>query len=131
MPVADAWPEADAARETIEGMVFDPTGTYTVSNTFSTNQFAEVGLAYGDTPARTPTDAAPPGTPDNAAVAADNAARKVTLDDGSSVNFLSAANTGLTPPYISLTAPSASVSTRTSRGTSSSTSATASGSSSR
>jgi 5'-nucleotidase len=41
-----------------------------------------------------------PGTPESAAVIADNAARAVTLDDGASVNFLSAANQGIPLPYL-------------------------------
>jgi len=38
-------------------------------------------------------------------VAASNAARAVVLDDGASTNFLSAANAGQTPPYVSLANP--------------------------
>ena len=104
-PATLAWPAADAQRESLEAMLFAPQGSFTVSNTFSTNQYGEVGLAAGTTPLRQPTDVARPGTPAAAAVAADNAARGVVLDDGASTNFLSAANTGLTPPWVSLTAP--------------------------
>lgn len=104
-PATVAWPRTDAARETLESMLIAPQGTFTVSNTYTTNQYGEVGLAAGDTPLRQPTDVARPGSPEAADVAADNAARAVTLDDGATTNFLSPANSGLTPPYVSLTEP--------------------------
>ncbi len=86
-------------------MLVQPQGAFTVSNTYATNQYGEVGLAAGTTPLRQPTDAARPGSTDAAAVAADNAARAVTLDDGTSINYLSAANSALIPAYVSLTEP--------------------------
>src|SRR5690606_17194717 len=98
-----AWPATDAEREALESMLVEPAGPFTVSNTFSTNQYGEVGLAAGDRPLVQPTDVARPLSPEAAAVEADNAARAVVLDDGASTNFLSAANSGLTPPYVSLT----------------------------
>lgn len=64
-----------------------------------------MGIAAGTTPLRQPTDIARPGTPEAAAVAADNAARGVVLDDGATTNFLSSSNSALTPPWVSLTAP--------------------------
>ncbi|MCS5734763.1 ExeM/NucH family extracellular endonuclease [Herbiconiux daphne] len=80
---------ADAAqRESLEGMLVAPQGDFTVSDTYSTNQYAEIGLASGTTPLITPTEIARPGTPEYTAAVADNAARAVTLDDGSSTNFL-------------------------------------------
>ena len=100
-----AWPGQDAQRETLEGMLLAPQGDFTVSNTYSTNQYGEVGLASGTTPLRQPTDVARPGSPEASAIAADNAARAVVLDDGASTNFLSGSNSGLTPPWVSLTAP--------------------------
>ncbi|GAA5032184.1 ExeM/NucH family extracellular endonuclease [Microbacterium fluvii] len=104
-PAAVGWPTTDLQRETLESMLVAPAGEFTVSNTFSTNQYGEVGLAAGSEPLRQPTDVARPGTDAAAFVAADNAARAVTLDDGASTNFLSAANSGLTPAYVSLTEP--------------------------
>ncbi|WP_246159747.1 ExeM/NucH family extracellular endonuclease [Microbacterium rhizomatis] len=104
-PATVAWPANDSQRESLESMLVSPQGAFTVSNTFSTNQYGEVGLASGTTPLRQPTDLAAPGTPEAAAVAADNAARAVVLDDGASTNFLSAANRGLTPAYIALNEP--------------------------
>ena len=76
-------------------MLVEPQGDFTVTDNFDLNSFGEIGLAAGTTPLRQPTDVAPPldSTPgaDNSAynaVVADNAARRVTLDDGSSMNFL-------------------------------------------
>lgn len=104
-PVSTGWPADDAGREVLESMLVAPQGPFTVSNTYPTNQYGEVGLAAGTTPLRQPTDVGAPGSAAAAAAAADDAARGVVLDDGSSVNFLSAANSGLTPPYVSLSAP--------------------------
>lgn len=103
--VIDAFPAAATAREALESMLVELTGEYTVSNTYPTSQYGEVGLAFGSTPLRQPTDVARPGTAEAAAVAADNAARGVILDDGASTNFLSSANSALTPPYVSLENP--------------------------
>ncbi len=56
---AGAWPASDAEKEALEGMLFDPTGErFTVTNTYSTNQYGEVGLALGDTPLIQPTEVA-------------------------------------------------------------------------
>ncbi|MGO1317099.1 MAG: ExeM/NucH family extracellular endonuclease, partial [Cellulomonadaceae bacterium] len=104
-PLATAWPTTDAEREVLESMLIEPVGDFTVSNTYSTNQYGEVGLAAGGTPLLQPTDVARPSTAEADAVVADNAARAVTVDDGATTNFLSAANRTQVPPYVSLTAP--------------------------
>lgn len=100
------WPTNQSDREKLESMLYAPSGPYTVTNTFNANNFGEIGLAFGTTPLIQPTEVARPGTAEAAAVVADNAARLVALDDGSSANFLSSANNkSLTPPYVSLTNP--------------------------
>lgn len=104
-PSTVSWPTTGAQRESLESMLVQLTDDFTVSNTYSTNQYGEVGLAVGSTPLRQPTDAARPGTPEAAAVATDNAARALTLDDGASTNFLNVANSALTPAYVSLVEP--------------------------
>jgi 5'-nucleotidase len=87
-PLALTLPLDAAARETMESMLVAPQGAYTVANNYSTNQYAEIGLAAGTTPLVTPTETARPGTAEYDAAVAANAARAVTLDDGSSTNFL-------------------------------------------
>ncbi|GAA1980271.1 ExeM/NucH family extracellular endonuclease [Microbacterium pumilum] len=104
-PVSRAWPTTDAERESLESMLYQPIGDLTISDTFSTNSFGVVGLAAGTTPLLQPTEVGRPGSAEALAAIADNAARKVVLDDGSSTSFLSAANTGLAPTYVSLTSP--------------------------
>ncbi|MEO7263038.1 MAG: ExeM/NucH family extracellular endonuclease [Jatrophihabitantaceae bacterium] len=104
------WPTTNAARESLEGMLYRPTGAFTVTNTFTTNQFGEVGLASGTKPLIQRTEVEEPGPAASSATQADNAARAVTLDDGSSTNFLATSggvlvNGALTPPYVSLSAP--------------------------
>ncbi|KAA1426499.1 ExeM/NucH family extracellular endonuclease [Nocardioides antri] len=85
-----AYPTTEANREAQEGMLLAPTDTFTVTNTFQTNGFAEIGLATGDVPLRQPTEFAAPGdTAALEAIVADNAARAVTLDDAATVNYLS------------------------------------------
>ncbi|MCM0639222.1 ExeM/NucH family extracellular endonuclease [Cellulomonas wangsupingiae] len=105
VPVSAPWPATAAARETLESMLFAPTGDLTVSDTYSTNQYGEVGLATGTTPLVQPTEVGRPGSAQAAAALADNAARGVVLDDGASTNYLGAGNGGLTPPYVSLENP--------------------------
>ncbi|MEH3089436.1 MAG: ExeM/NucH family extracellular endonuclease [Microbacterium arborescens] len=106
------WPSDVAAREALESMLVEVDEEFTVSNTYSTGQYGEVGLATGDTPLRQPTDAARPGSPEAAAIAADNLARGVILDDGGSLNYAARDrqtdalhNGDLIPAYLSLTEP--------------------------
>lgn len=87
-PAAIPLPTTEAGREAHEGELLAPTDPLTVTNTYTTNQYAEIGLATGTTPLLQPTDVARPGTPEYDAVVADNAARAITLDDATSVNFL-------------------------------------------
>lgn len=113
------WPRAAAQKESLEGMRYRPTGDFTVSNTFSTNNFGEVGLAQGAKPLIQRTEVERPGPAGSSATEADNTARAVVLDDGASTNFLLSGdaatcnprpagcllNGNLTPPYVSTTAP--------------------------
>jgi predicted extracellular nuclease len=119
-PITNPWPTTDPGRESIEGMLFQPTGDYTVTNTFATNQFGEVGLAVGTKPLIQNTEVARPRSAEADAVVADNAERFVTLDDGASTNFTSSSfsasvcgtrpvpcllNGSLTPAYVSNSHP--------------------------
>ncbi|WP_254065147.1 MULTISPECIES: ExeM/NucH family extracellular endonuclease [unclassified Frigoribacterium] len=94
-------PATDAQRETLESMLVLPQGEFTVADTYTTNQYGEVKLASGDRPLIQPTEVARPGSPGYAAVVADNAARAVTLDDGATTNFFTAANQSIPVPYLS------------------------------
>jgi 5'-nucleotidase len=107
IPATVAWPADETQRESLEQMLLAPQGAFTVSDTYATNNYGEVGLAAGTTPLRQPTDVADAGSAEAATVAADNAARGVILDDGASTNFLdtAGANAGLVPPYVSLQNP--------------------------
>ncbi|GAB3399493.1 hypothetical protein GCM10027515_05940 [Schumannella luteola] len=93
-PAKVGFPATDDQRESLESMLVLPQGDFTVSNTYSTNQYAEIGLASGTTPLITPTEIARPGTAEYTAAVADNAKRGVTLDDGASINFLASGNGG-------------------------------------
>ena len=94
-----AYPTTEATREAHEGELLAPTNTFTVTNTFATNTFAEIGLATGTTPLLQPTDVADPDSPAAETIAADNAARGVVLDDGSSNNYTTSAS-GTALPWL-------------------------------
>lgn len=89
-PLVTDLPTTTADREAHESELLDVSGQhFTVTNNYSTNQYAEIGLATGDTPLVSPTEEN--DAQDTAAIAAAtaaNAARAVTLDDGASINFL-------------------------------------------
>ncbi|MDO9379866.1 MAG: ExeM/NucH family extracellular endonuclease [Nocardioidaceae bacterium] len=99
-PATVAYPRTEAQRESLEGMLVAPQGDYTIADNYDTNYFGSLGLASGTTPLVAPTEVARPGSPEAAAQAADNAARAVTLDDGATTNFNSAANKGIPLPYL-------------------------------
>jgi predicted extracellular nuclease len=97
-----AYPTTEASREAHEGELLAPTDHFTVSNVFNTNGFAEIGLATGDEPLRQPTDEVPAtDTEGLAAIKADNAARGVILDDGSTTNYLTGAARNTPLPWLS------------------------------
>ena len=101
-----AYPTTEAGREAHEGELLAPTDDFTVTNNYTTNQYAEIGLATGDTPLVAPTEQV--DAQDTAGIAqatAGNAARAVTLDDGASTNFFSAANKDIPLPWLSPTNP--------------------------
>ncbi|GAA4193325.1 ExeM/NucH family extracellular endonuclease [Gryllotalpicola kribbensis] len=95
----------DAQKEAHEGELIAPQGAFTVSDNYDANYYGSFTLAAGTTPLRQPTDAGTAGSAQAQAVAADNAARTITLDDGSSTNYSggAAANTPL--PWLTPTNP--------------------------
>ncbi|WP_111718761.1 ExeM/NucH family extracellular endonuclease [Homoserinimonas sp. OAct 916] len=107
-PTVVGLPETDAQRETLEGMLVAPAGDFTVTDTYSTNQYAEVKLAAGATPLVQPTAVAAPSVAAYTAAMAANNARTVSLDDGASTNFLPNGNGGnknIPLPYVSNDTP--------------------------
>ncbi len=105
VPATIGLPGTAAQRESLEGMLIAPQGAFTITDVYSANQYGEIGLAAGDKPLVQATETARPGTPEYTAALAANAARAVTLDDGASTNFLSAANKSKPLPYLSVTDP--------------------------
>jgi predicted extracellular nuclease len=106
VPLVGDFPTTDAEREAHEGELLDVTGqSFTVTDNFDTNRFAEIGLATGDRPLIHPLDVGAPGSPEADAVAADNEARAVTLDDGSSANYTTGSAADLPVPWLSPTNP--------------------------
>jgi predicted extracellular nuclease len=94
----------DAQKEAHEGELMAPQGDFTVSDNFDANFFGSLTLAAGDTPLRQPTDAGAAGSAQAQAVAADNAARMVTLDDGASLSFSPTGANANTPlPWLTAT----------------------------
>jgi len=104
-PATVPLPATDASRESLEGMLVAPQGDFTVTNNYTTNQYAEIGLAAGTTPLVNPTVTARPKSAEYTAAIADNAARAVTLDDGASTNYLSSTNQGTPVPYLTVADP--------------------------
>jgi predicted extracellular nuclease len=86
-----AYPTTAAGREAHESELIEPTDRLTVTDNFDTNGFGEIGLATGDHQLWQPTDLYNPNLEPAkvAEVKADNFARGVVLNDGSSWNYLS------------------------------------------
>ncbi len=91
-----ALPLDNAGREALEGMLVAPVGPFTVTEVFNLGSFGELMLHAGDHPALTPTEVAEPGDPARAVVA-DNALRRILLDDGVTANLF---NNDIEPPYL-------------------------------
>ena len=87
VPATVGFPADAAQRESLESMLVLPQGDFTVTDTYGTARYGEVPLAAGTAPLLQPTEVARPGTPAAAAVVAENAARAVTLDDGSTLDY--------------------------------------------
>ncbi|GAB3260926.1 ExeM/NucH family extracellular endonuclease [Nocardioides dilutus] len=112
----DAFPALNAAREKVEGEAMQPAGDYTATDVYdfgpyiafdggssnSSSMFGEIGLAANsDKPLVTPTEIidAQATAAKNKRIAYNNAHR-IVLDDGSSLNYRQAANTGLPFPWL-------------------------------
>jgi 5'-nucleotidase len=104
-PATVGFPATDAQRESLEGMLVAPQGDYTVTDNYATNGYGEIALAHDTSALLQPTAVAAVGTPEYQAVIAKNAALLVTLDDGASTNYLSAANQSKPLPWLTLAKP--------------------------
>ncbi|MCL3819867.1 ExeM/NucH family extracellular endonuclease [Aeromicrobium wangtongii] len=90
-PAQVTFPLDATQKEALESMLVAPQGTFTITNNFATNQYGEIGLAPGSKPFDNPTNVVDPGALAQQLQARNDEAL-VTLDDGSSINFLSTAN---------------------------------------
>ncbi|PRY54676.1 hypothetical protein BCF74_1247 [Knoellia remsis] len=98
-------PVTDADKEQYEGMLVLPQGTYTITNNYALNQYGQLGLAVGDQPLYQATEKVAPGAA-AAAYEAENRKKYITLDDGSSWDYLRNATAQDSPlPYLSQAEP--------------------------
>ena len=104
-PAAVALPSDPAQRESLESMLLSPAGDYTVTDNYDTNYYGSIVLTAGSEPLVTPTSVTEPGSAEYTALVAANAAAAVTLDDGASTNFNSAANKSKPLPYLTVENP--------------------------
>ncbi|WP_241520171.1 ExeM/NucH family extracellular endonuclease [Bifidobacterium catulorum] len=107
-PAQVAFPKTDAQRETLESMLVEPQGDYTVSDVYNTNKYGEIGLAAANKPFLNPTVKGLKGDAKTGAAYQAEVdrleAESVTLDDGSSRNFLDTkypTNADTPLPYLS------------------------------
>ena len=78
-------PTPDEA-EALESMLLAPQGTWTITDNYQTNQYGTLALTPGESPLRSATDVVAPGQVAREYEAA-NAARAITLDDGTNTNL--------------------------------------------
>ena len=94
-------PATDAEKEVYEGMLVHPQGPYTITNNYALNQYGQLGLAVGTEPLYQATDVVEPGA-EAEVYEAENQRKYITLDDGSSWNYLTNSTAQDTPlPYLS------------------------------
>ncbi len=107
MALSTDYPTTGGEREAHESELLDVSGQdFTVSETFPTNQYAEIGLATGGRPLITPTEVADAqDAPAIAAVEDANYARGVVLDDGADISYLTNAYENEPLPWLSPTNP--------------------------
>uniref|UniRef100_UPI002810A2AB ExeM/NucH family extracellular endonuclease n=1 Tax=Microbacterium sp. TaxID=51671 RepID=UPI002810A2AB len=93
--------DTPAEKEAHEGELIQPATPFTVSDNYDANYYGSFGLAHGEGALKTPTEHADADdTAGLAAIVAENDARRITLDDGSTTNFNSMANKGTPLPYL-------------------------------
>lgn len=106
-PLSDwALLDTEAKKEAHEGELIQPASSFTVSDNYDANYYGSFVLAHGEGALKTPTEIADADdTAGLAAVIAENDARRITLDDGSSTNYNSTANKAKPLPYLTPTNP--------------------------
>lgn len=98
-------PATDRDKEPYEGMLVQPVGRYTITNNYQLNQYGQIGLAVGTRPLYTATEKVAPGTAATA-YEATNQLKYITLDDGSSWDYVRNATAQRSPlPYLSQATP--------------------------
>lgn len=95
---------APAQMEALESMLVEPQGTWTITDNYQANQYGTLSLTPGSEPLRQATDAVAPGD-EARAMEADNAARTIALDDGTSTNLQRGAATGVPYAYLANGSP--------------------------
>lgn len=96
VPLPDSVVGAD--REPFEGMLVAPTGTYALTSTHQAYNFGTLWLSAGGMQTQ-PTEVADGGSADQQAIAAANAARRLLLDDGYSIQVTNGSHVG-DQPYL-------------------------------
>lgn len=96
-------PAPDRA-EAYESMLLSPQGTWTITDNYAANQYGTLALTPGSEPLRAATDVVAPGQAAHDFEAA-NAARVITLDDGTNTNLLKGAATEVPYAYLANGAP--------------------------
>lgn len=89
-------PAGQVEREALEAMLVESVDTLTVSEVYALTRFGQLTLSEGGRLVQ-PTEVARPGTPEGDAVAADNAGRRILLDDGRSAGVSVTTRPYLTP----------------------------------
>ena len=95
---------APEQMEALESMLVEPQGTWTITDNYQANQYGTLSLTPGSEPLRQATDAVAPGD-EARAMEADNAARTIALDDGTSTNLQRGAATGVPYAYLANGSP--------------------------
>ncbi|MET0725198.1 MAG: nuclease, partial [Leifsonia sp.] len=100
VPAPTALPDTvvGADRESLEGMLVDPSGTYKVSSSHQLFNFGTLWLSAGETQPVAATEQKQAGA-EAAAIAAANKANRLLLDDGYSIQVSNAAHVGEQPYY--------------------------------
>ncbi|WP_029090500.1 ExeM/NucH family extracellular endonuclease [Brevibacterium album] len=103
VPFEGAFPEDADQRESLESMLLLPTGDITVTDTYTTHTYGEVGLVNGAEPLMQATDVVAPGA-EAQAYEEENQAREFVLDDGASADYTRGAS-DVPAPYVSTEEP--------------------------